>query len=82
MRQQRNILPAGIILKEKETFLTQDSIWCSILQVATYMVVEKGMEHKGEQRKIKISFGTNMMQALDLLQLAKRNISRRSNIEQ
>ena len=37
------------------------------------------MEYKGEK---KVSFGITMMQALDLLQLAKRHVSRRSDIEE
>jgi len=39
----------------------------SVLQIITYAVREKGVEHKGEQRG---SFGRTMMQALELLRLA------------
>jgi len=45
-----------------------------ISQIVTYAVVEKGMENKG------VSFV--MMQALELLQLAKRHVSRRSDENQ
>ena len=48
-------------------------------QVVTYAAVDKGMELKGEQ--IKPSVDT-MMQALELLRLAKRHFSRQSNVEQ
>ena len=46
------------------------------------MAVEKGIEHKGEQRRTKVSFGKTMMQALELLRLAKRYIFGRINVEQ
>ena len=36
----------------------------------------------GAQRRAKVSFGITMMQALELLQLAKRHISGQSDIEQ
>ena len=35
-----------------------------LLQIVTYMAVEKGMEHKGEQRYV--SFFRNMMLAFEL----------------
>jgi len=41
-------------------------------QIVTYAVRDKGMEYKGEK---KVSFGRTMMQALELLRLAKRHIS-------
>jgi len=44
-----------------------EAITC-VLQIVTYKAAEKGMEYKGEQRA---SFGRTMMQALELLQLAK-----------
>jgi len=51
-----------------------------VLQIITYVAVDKEMELKGEKRYI--SFGKTMMQALELMQLVKKCISRRSNIEQ
>ena len=39
-------------------------------------------ERNGEQRRTKVSFGRTMMQALELLQLAKRHISGQSDVEQ
>ena len=39
-------------------------------------------ERNGAQRRTKVSFGRTMMQALELLQLAKRHVSRQSNVEQ
>jgi len=39
-------------------------------------------EKNGEQRRAKVSFGRTMMQALELLRLAKRHVSGQSNIEQ
>ena len=58
----------------------QVSLLMCVLQIITYMAVDKEMELKGEKRYI--SFGKTMMQALELIQLAKRYISRRSNVEQ
>jgi len=46
-----------------------------IPQIVTYTVREKGMEYKREQRWA-------LMQALELLQLAKRHISGQSDVEQ
>jgi len=49
-------------------------------QIITYSAARvKGMKHKG---KTNVSFGRIMMQALELLQLAKRHISGQSNVEQ
>ena len=48
-------------------------------QIVTYVVVEKGIMNKGEQ---KVSFGTTMMRVLELQRLVKRHISGRSDIEQ
>ena len=39
-------------------------------------------EMNGVQRRAKVSFGRTMMQALELLWLAKRHISGRSDVEQ
>jgi len=39
-------------------------------------------ERNGGQRKTKVRFGRTMMQALELLQLVKRHISRQSDVEQ
>jgi len=39
-------------------------------------------EKNGKQRRIKLSFGRTMMQALKLLRLAKRCVLARSNVEQ
>jgi len=39
-------------------------------------------ERNGEQRKTWVSFGRTMMQALELQQLVKRQISGRSDVEQ
>ena len=47
-----------------------------MLQIVTNVAVEKGMELKG------ISFGRTMIQALELLRLAKRHVSGRSDVEQ
>ena len=55
------------------------------LQIVIYhgmIVAEKGIENKGEQRRTKVSFGRTRMQALELQQLAKRHISRRSDVKQ
>ena len=38
-------------------------------------------DRNGAQERTKISFGRTMMQALELLQLAKRHVSGRSNID-
>ena len=45
--------------------------------IVTYAAVEKGMELKGEQ---KVSFGRTMMQAQELLQLAKRHVSGKATL--
>ena len=50
--------------------------------IITYAVVEKGMENKGQQRRTKVNFGRTMMWALELLWLAKKPISGRSDVEQ
>jgi len=42
----------------------------SVPQIVTYVVEEKGLENKEGQ-----NFGRTMMQALELLWLAKRHIS-------
>ena len=39
-------------------------------------------ERNGVQRRTKVSFNRTMMQALERLQLAKRHVSRRSDVEQ
>ena len=44
-----------------------EAIMCT-LQIVTYMIVEKGMENKGEQMRKKVNFGRTMMQAVELLQ--------------
>ena len=36
----------------------------------------------GAQRRANVSFGRTMMQALELLQLAKRHVSGQSDVEQ
>ena len=38
-------------------------------------------ERNGEQRRTKISFVRTMMQALELLQLAKRHVSGQSDVD-
>ena len=55
-----------------------EAIMC-IPQIITYMVREKGMYSTNET---KVSFSRTMVQALELLQLAKRLISGQSNVEQ
>jgi len=47
-------------------------------QIVTYIVVEKEMEYKGEQ---KVTFRRTVMQALELLWLAKRHVLGHSNID-
>ena len=39
-------------------------------------------ERNGVQWRTKVSFGKTIMQALELLQLAKRHVSGQSNVEQ
>jgi len=39
-------------------------------------------ERNGIQKRKKVSFGRTMVQALELLRLAKRHISGRSDVEQ
>ena len=39
-------------------------------------------EMNGEQRRTKVSFGSAMMQALEILYLAKRHVSEQSEIEE
>ena len=51
------------------------AITCA-LQIITYAVRKKGMEHK------EVNFGGTMMQALELLQLPKRHVSRLSDVKQ
>jgi len=53
------------------TALTQVSLWNrnALPLIVTCVIVEKGMEHKGEQKV------SSMMQALELLRLAKMYIT-------
>ena len=51
MSNIRNV-PAGSAL----TQILHQAIMC-VLQIITFIVREKGMEHKGAQRRTKVSFG-------------------------